>query len=125
MRFAADDTKAAAMRATDRERRPGAAPVVTAPTHSGLSFRVMPKPTLAKVRETCQYYERKGGPTHMGGGGKAIRARLLFDLSRDVQALVVALEAEEDGRSDLEVRARRLVSAHPNPSPRFDFASET
>lgn len=56
---------------------------------SGISFRRLPRCDFEQVRKTCQFYESKGA-----GHYDAPSARYLYDLSREVQASLRAIETD-------------------------------
>ena len=89
--------------------------VAPAPLGSGISFRNLPEPTLIHLTQTCQFYERKGA-----GNDKNVK-RLLFDLSRDVQAIAFRLQDKKKTKIELSRRARE----HLQDWDRCFLANET
>ena len=89
--------------------------VAPAPLGSGISFRNLPEPTLVHLTQTCQFYERKGA-----GNDRNVK-RLLFDLSRDVQAIAYRLQDKRKTKIELSNRARE----HLQDWDRCFLANET
>ena len=89
--------------------------VAPAPLGSGISFRNLPEPTLVHLTQTCQFYERKGA-----GNDRNVK-RLLFDLSRDVQAIAYRLQDKKKTKIELSRRARE----HLQDWDRCFLANET
>ncbi|KAA0162644.1 hypothetical protein FNF31_03172 [Cafeteria roenbergensis] len=84
------------------------------PISSGVSVRRLPEAKLVDIVRCCQHYESKCAGKYDKG---SIGARLLFDLSRDIQDLSQSLVQRDDDRDDrvrhLEVR---LAVGGPAPS---------
>lgn len=80
---------------------------VPARVFTGISFRTDPHPpSLQKIKEICAYYERKcGGKVSPNSN----IGRLLFDLSRDVQAVTSELMASRKERLDMSENAECLL----------------
>ena len=60
------------------------------PTSSGISLRALPQTSLQEVARICQHYEAKAGGTSEQGPA----ARLLFDMSREVQSQLSSLDSQ-------------------------------
>ena len=59
------------------------------PTGTGISVRKLPAPSFTALRKACQFYEVKCSGKY---SAKSAAARYLFQLSREVQEQIVALE---------------------------------
>ena len=63
--------------------------VAAEPVGSGISFRKLPRVDFEQVRKMCQFYEGKAA-----GNYDSRSARYLYDLSREVQASLRAIETD-------------------------------
>ena len=62
------------------------------PTGTGISVRKLPAPSFTALRKACQFYEVKCSGKY---SAKSAAARYLFQLSREVQEQIVALEKSD------------------------------
>ena len=62
---------------------------------SGISFRRLPRCDFEQLRKTCQFYESKGAGHYEGPA-----ARYLYDLSREVQVSLRAIETDVRAKED-------------------------
>ena len=62
------------------------------PTGTGISVRKLPAPSFTALRKACQFYEVKCSGKY---SAKTAAARYLFQLSREVQDQIVALEKSD------------------------------
>ncbi|KAA0153192.1 hypothetical protein FNF27_07773 [Cafeteria roenbergensis] len=86
------------------------------PISSGVSVRRLPEAKLVDIVRCCQHYESKCAGKYDKG---SIGARLLFDLSRDIQDLSQSLVQRDDDRDDrvrhLERVTKEWTSVFENP----------
>ena len=81
--------------------------VAPEPISSGVSFRSLPRATITSLLRVCEHYEGLGAGTY-GHPSKA--TRYVYDMVREVRALVAGLEEEGSSAAEKKAQLENVVS---------------